>query len=67
MNTLESSINNSKRVSQGAALSIQNNRYKQSFEGEKSGFSTSGGGGGLLENSRLISEDCISSYQSKTY
>lgn len=55
-NRLNTSKTKSKRVSQTSSYSIQNNRYNIKFEGERSGLSGSYGGG-LLENSRLVTEE----------
>lgn len=56
----------SKRVSQGSVGSIQNNRYNQTFEGDRSGISCSFGER-LLDNSRLLTEEFNSPSQSKTF
>ena len=61
-----SSKTKTKRVSQGSSISIQNNRYNIPFEADKSNFSGSYGGG-LLESSRLVTEDFGSPNQSKTF
>lgn len=55
-----------KRISQGSSCSIQNNRYKKGFEGDKSGVSGSFGGG-LLENSKLVTDEFGSPSESRTF
>lgn len=45
---------------------MQNNRYGNKFEGEKSALSGSYGGG-LLESSRLVTEEYVSPSQSRTF
>jgi hypothetical protein len=63
---LEASKNKKKRVSQGSSCSNQNNRYNKPFEGDRSGVSGSFGGG-LLESSRLITDDYISPNHLRTH
>ena len=64
--TLVLKLNKPKRISQGSIGSVQNNRYNQPFEGERSGMSCSFGER-LLDTSRLVSEDFASPSQSKTF
>lgn len=63
---LEASKNKKKRESQGSSCSYQNNRYNKPFEGDRSGISGSFGGG-LLENSRLITDEYISPSHSRSH
>ncbi|CAI2381089.1 unnamed protein product [Moneuplotes crassus] len=63
---IRDSSNKSKKISQESASSMQNNRYGKNFDGEKSLFSGSFGGG-LLESSRLVTEEYASPNQSRTF
>lgn len=63
---LEANRSKPKQVSQCSLGSVQNNRYNQNFEGDRSGMSCSFGDR-LLDNSRLVTEDYVSPSQSRTH